>query len=104
MEATVAFGALTKPLLEQLHDQGLTVSDHEELLRIEMIANAVSTVAIHGLMPRSQSDRARTKLANRLWKIVIPAAREAQPNTGRRDRSEGTGPGGTPQTLSEGER
>ena len=34
----------------------------------------------------------------------LAAAREAQPNTGRRDRSEGTGPGRPSQTQSEGER
>lgn len=72
-DLSVSFGALVKPLAEQLAEVGLEVSDPAELARIQIIADAVSVVAVHGLMPRSQSDRARQKLASRLAKIVAPS-------------------------------
>lgn len=75
----VEFGALCEPLSVQLERQGLTVSDHAELMRIEIIAKAVATVTIHGLMSPSQSDRARKKLAARVWKIVRALAAPASP-------------------------
>ena len=70
-EYHVEFGAMCAPIRKQLADQGLSVKDEAELGRIELIAHAVSVVTIHGLMPHSQSDRARAKLAKRLWAIVL---------------------------------
>lgn len=75
----VEFGALCAPLSVQLERQGFTVSDHAELMRIEVIAKAVATVTIHGLMPPAMSDRARRKLVKRLTVIIRPEALGATP-------------------------
>lgn len=69
----LSFGALVDPLCVQLERQGFTVSDHNELMRVEVIAKAVATVTVHGLMSPSQSDRARRKLIARLAKIIRPS-------------------------------
>ena len=66
----IEFGVMSAPLIEQLEGQGITICDRDELARIEIIARAVSTVTIHGLMSHSASDRARKKLAKRLWKNI----------------------------------
>jgi hypothetical protein len=54
-------------------------------MRIEVIAKAVATVTIHGLMPPAMSDRARRKLIKRLTAIVrlkAPGAAPASPASG----------------------
>lgn len=47
-DLSVSFGALVKPLAEQLAEVGLEVSDPAELARIQIIADAVSVVAVFG--------------------------------------------------------
>jgi hypothetical protein len=71
-DLTIEFGALCDPLSEQLARLELGVSDSDELGRIQLIANAVAVVTVHGLISHAQSDRARRKLFKRLEKIIRP--------------------------------
>jgi hypothetical protein len=80
---SLVFGALCDPLVQQLERQGFSVSDHAELMRVQIIADAVAIVTIHHLMPPSQSDRARRKLAARVGKIVRVAAPMAPAQAGK---------------------
>ena len=69
-DINITFSALSPPIAEQIAAQGFCF-DAEAVRIAQMKADAVAVCAIHGLIPKSASRRAR----NRVFGDIIKAIR-----------------------------
>lgn len=59
----IVIGALCDPLSRQLRGLGLT---HEQLIRYDLISNAITAASIHGCITDSETKRARDRLLRKI--------------------------------------
>jgi hypothetical protein len=55
------FGALCNPILKQLNDQGYNLSE-EDNKRLQAIADAITLLKLHGIIPDSIANKGYEKL------------------------------------------
>lgn len=66
---SIEFGALSKPLKEQLADQGIALPEKdEEFLR--RLMESITLLKLHGLVPYSVANRARSKVMKKIMKAI----------------------------------
>ena len=78
-ELRIAFGALSKPICEQV---GIKNADID---RLQILADAITRLKIHGILSESQCDSARRKLVKLIGKAVSKAMREDDARKERRE-------------------
>jgi hypothetical protein len=64
MRNQIELGALAPKLSEQLRELGM--QDEKIMIRFEIIADALTVCAVHGIIPPSQIDKGRDKLVRRI--------------------------------------
>lgn len=69
----IEFGALSKPISEQLSEQGHAF-DAEAIAHLERDAEAVSRLKVRGVVPHAAGNRAYDKLAKRVWAALSKAS------------------------------
>jgi hypothetical protein len=69
MTFSLHFGALCKPISEQLKEQGITITD-DESKRFQLIADAITLLHLHDIIPDSVTNKAHQKLMNKISKCV----------------------------------
>ena len=62
---TIVFGALVKPIGEQLRAQSIELAP-EKIERFEKIAHAITMLYLNGMIPESMRDNARKKLMRQI--------------------------------------
>jgi len=62
---TIVFGALVKPIGDQLRDQSIKLTP-EKIERFEKIAHAITMLFLNGMIPVSARDNARKKLMKQI--------------------------------------
>lgn len=67
---TLEFGALSDPIINQLHNQGLTLSEQDNK-RYTELAWAITMVKLHGLIADGVCDQARHRLMKMISKSVV---------------------------------
>ena len=65
MTLTIEFGALAKPIGEQLKDQGIELSE-VDAERFEKIAHCIVRLYLNDIIPDSVRDNARKKLMKKI--------------------------------------
>jgi hypothetical protein len=63
------FGALCKSLKEQLKEQGYELP-HEDYARFQMIADSITTLKLHGILPDSIVYKAHQKLLKQIVESI----------------------------------
>lgn len=66
---TIEFGALAKPVSEQLKMQGFDVPNNIAL-GFDMVAHSIVVLRLHGIISDSVRDSSRKKLMKRISKAV----------------------------------
>lgn len=69
---SLAMGALSDPIEEQLQRQGLTLGSADYAQRVERRATEISNLRIHGLLTEAESDRARKRLIKEIRPSIRP--------------------------------
>lgn len=70
---TLGFGALQKPIVEQLQQQGITVAP-EKLALCQRIAHGLVDAHIHGILTDSEIGKARQRLMKKVRTVLERAA------------------------------
>lgn len=66
----IVFGAMAADLSSQLAEQGLQVRDTSSLY--QRMADAITLLAVQGILTQADAQRARRRLLNRLAQVAIP--------------------------------
>jgi len=66
---TLVFGALVKPIGEQLSAQSVELAP-EKIERFEKMAHAITMLYLNGMIPESARDNARKKLMKQISKEI----------------------------------
>lgn len=75
---TLGFGALQKPLAEQLQDQGITVAP-EKMELCQKLAKGITLAYVHGILTESEVNKARQRLMKKVRTVLERnAARQAE--------------------------
>lgn len=65
-DVNIEFGALAKPISEQLEAQGIFLVDLKAAKAFDDIAWSITLLHLHGIIPDSVRDRAREKLMKKI--------------------------------------
>lgn len=66
------FGAMSKPLAEQIKDQGLTVVSTFKLRHLQRDADAITRLQVRGILSQTATHAARKKLHKAIAAIIKP--------------------------------
>lgn len=66
---SIHFGALCKPIDEQLNKQGFSLNEKDSK-RFQMIADAITTLHLHGILPDSIVHKSHQKLMKQISECV----------------------------------
>jgi hypothetical protein len=69
MTLSLHFGALCKPISEQLEEQNIKITD-DESKRFQLIADATTNLFLHGIIPDSVKSKAHQKLMKKISECV----------------------------------
>lgn len=69
MELSIEFGALVKPIKEQLKNVGILIPD-VDADRLEEIAHSIVFLHLQDIIPDSVRDKARKKLMARIVSVI----------------------------------
>lgn len=64
-------GALSKPVGEQLREQGLSMEERD-LSRIQRATESVTFLAIHGYLTESETEKARNRIVKEIGRKAVP--------------------------------
>jgi hypothetical protein len=68
-QISIEFGALCKPISEQIKNQGIKIPENVAL-RFDMIAHSIVVLHLHGIIPDSVRDTSRKKLMAKISKEI----------------------------------
>lgn len=69
---SIEFGALSKPLKEQLAEQGISLPEKDEAF-LRRLMESITLLKLHGLIPESIANKARSKVMKKIMKTIDDA-------------------------------